>query len=105
MMFCPKCGSLLVPMDKKGKKVLGCSCGYIHKKKEEVKIKEVIKDREKDIEPIDKEIEPYPIVETECPKCHNDKAYFWTVQTRASDEPETKFYKCTKCKHVRRDYG
>ena len=45
-----------------------------------------------------------PIVEMNCLKCKNDKAYFWTMQTRAADESETKFYKCTKCKHTWRDY-
>ena len=33
------------------------------------------------------------------------KSYFWMMQTRGSDEPETKFYKCEKCKHVWRDYS
>ena len=27
-MFCPKCGSILRPKDKSGKKVLYCSCGF-----------------------------------------------------------------------------
>jgi len=45
-----------------------------------------------------------PIVEINCPECKNDKAYFWTMQTRSSDESETKFYKCTKCKYTWRDY-
>ncbi|MEK6946569.1 MAG: transcription factor S, partial [Nanoarchaeota archaeon] len=31
-------------------------------------------------------------------------AYFWLVQTRAGDEPETKFLKCEKCGHTWRDY-
>jgi DNA-directed RNA polymerase subunit M len=46
----------------------------------------------------------HPIIEIKCPKCGNKKAYFWTMQTRASDESETKFYKCTKCKHTWRVY-
>jgi DNA-directed RNA polymerase subunit M len=46
-----------------------------------------------------------PIVKDEkCKKCGNEDSYFWTVQTRASDESETKFFKCTKCGHTRRDY-
>ncbi|MCK4589988.1 MAG: transcription elongation factor, partial [Nanoarchaeota archaeon] len=31
-MFCPKCGSILSPIQKKGKKVIGCSCGYVAEK-------------------------------------------------------------------------
>ena len=40
----------------------------------------------------------------ECPKCRHKKAYYWTVQTRAGDEAETKFLKCEKCSHTWRDY-
>ncbi len=50
------------------------------------------------------ENEVNPKVEIECPKCKNMEAFFWTKQTRSSDEAETKFYKCTKCKHTWRDY-
>ncbi len=46
----------------------------------------------------------YPEVDMVCPECKNKKAFFWTMQTRASDESETKFYKCTKCKHTWRKY-
>ena len=47
----------------------------------------------------------YPIVDNmTCPKCKNKRAYFWTMQTRAADESETKFYKCTECKHIWRKY-
>lgn len=46
-----------------------------------------------------------PVTDAECPKCHNKKAYYWTAQTRAADEPETKFLKCQKCGHTWRDYS
>jgi len=46
----------------------------------------------------------HPIIDIKCPKCKHKKAYFWTMQTRASDESETKFYKCTKCKYTWRVY-
>ncbi len=52
----------------------------------------------------EKEINTYPQVEIKCPLCKNKKAYFWTQQTRSADESETKFYKCTKCKHTWRVY-
>jgi len=44
-----------------------------------------------------------PTTEAHCPKCKNDEAQWWAKQMRASDEPETKFLKCTKCKHTWRD--
>lgn len=104
-MFCPKCGSLLMPKKEGNKKILACSCGFKNKDSEAgATIKEVVKTA-KGIEVIEEEKEVYPLVEVECPKCKNRKAYFWTVQTRASDEPETKFYKCQKCKHTWRDYS
>ena len=44
-----------------------------------------------------------PTTEAHCPECNNDEAWWWTKQMRASDEPETKFLKCTKCKTTWRD--
>lgn len=52
----------------------------------------------------EKSQETHPEVEIKCPKCKHKKAYFWTQQTRAADEDETKFYKCVKCKHTWRVY-
>ena len=46
----------------------------------------------------------HPVVDMKCPKCKGKTAYFWTMQTRASDESETKFYKCTECEHTWRKY-
>ena len=51
------------------------------------------------------DIQILPETDAECPRCHHKKAYFWEVQTRAADEPATKFLKCTKCKHTWRDYS
>lgn len=105
-MFCPKCGSILVPKKVEKKKILACSCGYKSKDSELATIKETVRNRSKEVEVIEKgDIETLPKIDVECPKCRNDKAFFWTLQTRASDEPETKFMKCVKCGHVWRDYN
>jgi len=40
----------------------------------------------------------------ECPKCGHNEAYYWFMQTRAADEPPTRFYKCTRCGYVWREY-
>jgi len=45
-----------------------------------------------------------PVVQIKCPKCKNNEAYFWTLQTRSGDESETKFYKCKKCDYTWRKY-
>lgn len=103
-LFCPKCGSLMIAKREAGKTVMVCPrCGYVDKKEEKIELKEKV-EKKKEIEIIDQDVNTLPIVAAICPKCGNDKAYFWSVQTRASDEPETRFYKCTKCGFVWREY-
>ncbi len=104
MMFCPKCGALLLPKKEKDKTIFACSCGYSSKTKEKIELKEEKKTAEKQIEIVDEQETSLPETETECPKCGNKKAGYWLIQTRAGDEPETKFLRCTKCKHTWRDY-
>jgi len=43
-------------------------------------------------------------IKIDCEKCHNQEGVSWAFQTRSADEPETKFYRCTKCNHTWRDY-
>ena len=103
-LFCPKCGSLMKPKTN-GKKMMVCSCGYKTTEVEETKIKETVsKDTRPAVEVIEKEDSAYPLVDKKCPKCGHNKAYFWEIQTRASDEPATQFFKCEKCKHTWRHY-
>ncbi|MBT3835663.1 transcription factor S [Candidatus Woesearchaeota archaeon] len=102
-MFCPKCGSILRPKDKAGKKVLFCSCGFTKKPEEEMaSIKETVKSAKK-IEVMDK-LDSRPKIKTKCDKCGHKVAYYWTQQTRAADEPETRFFKCEKCEYTWREY-
>jgi transcription factor S len=103
MMFCPKCSSLM-KYDKE-KKMNVCGCGYTDKSKEFGIISEKLVSKNiPDIVVQDKKIETLPLTDVTCPKCNHKKAYWWTKQTRASDEPETQFFKCEKCEHVWRDY-
>lgn len=102
-MFCPKCSSIMMP--KKG--VWQCSCGYKDKGKENLKLKDEPKKEDKKgimfgVADADREV--LPLTDAECDKCGHGKAYFWTIQTRAGDEAETRFYKCEKCRHVWREY-
>ncbi len=103
MKFCPKCKALLVPKMEGTKSVYRCSCGY-KEGATEVVLTESVKKAEEVPEAV-KDVSPHPLTEVECPKCHHRKAYYWMVQTRASDEPETKFYKCENCEHIWRDYS
>ena len=105
-MFCSKCGSILIPKKEGSKTVSICGCGHKSMDKGAGKIKEASIDSGSRMEVIhDKnKYETLPKMKVECPKCHNHEAHFWEIQTRASDEPATKFMKCTKCKHIWRDY-
>ncbi len=96
-MFCKKCSNLLFP--KEGK--MRCSCGYTQ---EEGKITDKKKKKESIIAVEEKKIEILPKMKYDCIKCKNTDAYFWTLQTRSADEPETRFFKCTKCENVVREY-
>lgn len=104
-MFCPKCGSIMMPRKDKDKKVLACtSCKYVDKSKDKRTITEVV-EKPKELEVVgDDEEKSLPEIEMECSKCGNKKAVYWLVQTRSGDEAETKFYKCLKCKHTWREY-
>jgi len=102
MEFCPKCGAVLIQKRKND----GCPrCSYSSKSRIKLKTSEKIGKKKEVAVVKDKEQEFHPIVTEICKRCGNDKSYFWTVQTRAADEAETKFFKCTKCAHIRRDYG
>ena len=104
-MFCPKCGSLLRPKEKAGKRVLYCSCGFTKSPEGEEtgEIKEAVHQVKK-VEVVEN-VEIHPKIKIECEKCGNNIAYYWTQQTRGADEPETRFFKCTKCNHTWREYA
>ncbi|MCK5615924.1 transcription factor S [Candidatus Pacearchaeota archaeon] len=101
MEFCPKCGAVLVQKRKND----GCPrCNYSAKGHTELKTSEKVEEVKQIAVVREGQDEILPIVNDECKACGCETAYFWTVQTRASDESETKFFKCTKCSHTRRDY-
>ena len=104
-MFCPQCGSILRPKDKGGKKILYCSCGFTKDLGDEktTEIKERVSGGKK-IEVLEA-IETHPKIKSNCEKCGNKIAYYWTQQTRGADEPETRFFKCTKCSYTWREYA
>lgn len=87
-----------------GDKAQCANCNYKPKKKIKIESSEKMISREEVAVINEKAENVYPEVEMTCPKCKNKKSYFWTIQTRAGDESETKFYKCTKCSHTWRKY-
>jgi len=116
MEFCPKCGTRLVPVKKKrGKKVdvvLSCPKCKFSKAPADAKVvgvpKVIEQPSKESIAVIGREeqkLRVLPTVRVECPKCGNNLAYVWQVQTRGSDESSTQFFRCTKCSHTFREYS
>ena len=100
MEFCPKCGAVLIQKAKNA----GCPrCNYSAKEKLKIRVSEKFEEK-KDIAVVKNDFDTHPIVDEKCKKCGNNKSYFWTMQTRAGDEAETKFFKCVKCKHTWKNY-
>ena len=107
-MFCKKCGSILLPRKEGKKTVLACSCGFKSSDSSGSMLTETVQHKGRKVEVIeeeDRELQTLPKMKAHCRKCGNEEAYFWEVQTRAADEPATKFLKCVKCKYTWRDYN
>jgi len=117
MEFCPKCGTRLVPKKVKSEKkeslTLTCpKCGYkkrMASEKTTPKVAKVIQHNpQQQVAVISKEeqkLRTLPTVRIECPKCGNNTAYVWQVQTRGADESSTQFLRCTKCGYTFREYS
>lgn len=116
MEFCPKCGSRLVPKKGKTRKdtmvVLACpKCSYKKSppSKIEPKVAKLIQHNPQQLVAViskeEQKLRTLPTVRIECPKCGNNLAYVWQVQTRGSDESSTQFLRCTKCSHTFREYS
>ncbi|BDB97185.1 transcription factor S [Saccharolobus caldissimus] len=109
MKFCPKCNSLMVPRKINGKNIYKCTkCGYeeetAHSITVTTKVKHSVKEKTLVLEQEEMPTGAQKIKGILCPVCGNDEAYFWILQTRRADEPPTRFYKCTKCGKVWREY-
>ena len=99
-MFCPKCRSLMYP---KGEKLVCNKCGHTIPKKGSTVV--VTKQRKKEVTVIEDkdQMNVLPKTKKVCPKCNHDEAYWILRQMRGSDEPESRFYTCTKCGHKWRE--
>ncbi|MCJ7479098.1 MAG: transcription factor S [Candidatus Nanohaloarchaeota archaeon QJJ-7] len=105
MDYCDECGGIIVPEKKGDDTSFKCrSCGKEYEEEgEELVIREENEDEKKHIN-VGGEDENRPITDEECEECGNEKAYWWTEQTRSADEPPTRFYRCTECSHTWRVY-
>ena len=108
MEFCEKCDAMMVPFTKEdGTRVLKCrSCEHTKEIEGKLKVSQNIEKGPRDkIIVVEDDSIPMPVTKASCPKCSNNDAYYWTVQTIRGDEGATEFYRCTKCKHTWRNYG
>ena len=104
MLLCPKCRALM-KLNRKTSR-MECKrpdCGHTEPKGEDTKI--TTRKR------IDREIVvtegiegTLPTTKIICEKCKHNEATWIIRQTRAADEPSTRIYQCTKCKHKWREY-
>ena len=101
MQFCPNCGCV---MTKDGDNSKCQRCNHHSKGNVKIETSENIKLKSGVVVINEEDSNFLPVTNAECPKCNNKEAYFWTLQTRSSDESETKFFRCTKCKHTWRVY-
>lgn len=116
MEFCEEdgCGGMLVSEKNNGETVMKCrDCGAI----KDVDGGEMKVTEEKEEDPMDrlninesnKNESTRPTTNKVCPKCSDDSKdekehEWWMEQTRSSDEPPTRFYKCRECGNVHKEY-
>ncbi|WP_456475412.1 transcription factor S [Candidatus Pyrohabitans sp.] len=101
-MFCDKCGSLMLP---KNKKLVCTRCGAEEEIENEEEYRIVRKEEKKEkMLVVDQEVRTLPTTRAECSRCGNMEAEWWLLQTRKADESETRFFRCTKCKFTWREY-
>ncbi|MEM1938535.1 MAG: transcription factor S [Acidilobaceae archaeon] len=110
--FCPNCGGLLQVRRNKDTIELYCpKCNYTLDTKNQllqptkVEVKRNPKDRTIVVASKRQLATLEEVKGVICPKCGHDKAYFWMMQTRAADEPPTRFYRCIRCNHTWREYA
>lgn len=108
MDFCDKCGGLMMPKKAKSGVVIICRrCGKRKKSKQKnftMKSNSVSKKSKIIVVSKKTKVDVLPKTKANCPKCENTEAHWWMQQMRSSDEAATRFYKCTKCRHIWREY-
>jgi DNA-directed RNA polymerase subunit M len=112
MEFCKECGSRLEPKKVKSENqvllMLACvKCGEKTKGSKEIKKtgKAIAHNPKQMVSVLDKEnqLSVLPTIQVACPKCGNNTAYAWQVQTRGADESSTQFLRCTSCEYTFRE--
>ncbi len=115
MEFCSKCGARLEPkkveLGNMALLMLVCSkCGQEkHKSKKSMpQVTRIIRHDPKQFVAVigkeEQQLRTLPTIQIKCPKCENNVAYVWEVQTRGIDESSTQFCRCAKCNYTFREH-
>jgi transcription factor S len=112
--FCQECGSRLKPVKvhSGNQAMIMLTCSKCGAKKPEPEPAEkviipkvIVHDPKQFVAVIDKELDlnPMPTINIDCPRCGNNTANVWQVQTRGSDESSTQFLRCVQCGYTFRE--
>jgi DNA-directed RNA polymerase subunit M len=104
-MFCPVCRSLMAPKDGQ----FFCrKCQAFRElpgQPQKSMLVTSAKQEQKEVVVLEGNVETLPRTQdVECPECGTRDAWWFLRQTRKSDEAETMFLECTKCRHRWRRY-
>ncbi|KAF7328818.1 DNA-directed RNA polymerase subunit [Mycena venus] len=95
MLFCPTCANLLVVSSDTGYNKWACNtCPYEFPiTKQMTSRTKLVRKAVDDVLGGDEAWKHADSTQASCPKCNNDKAYFYQLQIRSADEPMTTFYR------------
>lgn len=99
MEFCPKCKSMMKPVNR----VFRCKCGFEKAIKKSIISRTERKERE--VAVLEERSMALPTTRALCDECGNTTAYWWLRQLRSADESEVRFFRCTKCGKTWREYN
>ncbi|EJD01796.1 uncharacterized protein FOMMEDRAFT_20569 [Fomitiporia mediterranea MF3/22] len=105
MLFCPSCANLLVISADTGLNKWACNtCPYDFPITNQMTSREWLQRKAvDDVLGGDAAWNDADSTTVACPKCDNDRAYFYQLQIRSADEPMTTFYRCTTCTYQWRE--
>ncbi|KZV64760.1 hypothetical protein PENSPDRAFT_690471 [Peniophora sp. CONT] len=106
MLFCPTCANLLVINNETGYNKWACNtCAYEFPITKQMTSRTHLK--RKVVDDVLGGDEQWKNADSTdayaCPKCNNERAYYYQLQIRSADEPMTTFLRCTACAHQWRE--
>lgn len=114
MEFCSECGSRLVPKKSASGKqeLIMLVCTKCHFKKQDQNADPRFNGRVIEHDPKQfvavigkaEQLSTLPTLQIACPRCGNNQANVWQVQTRGLDESSTQFFRCIECGYTYREY-